>query len=121
MYGRVIASASKGNISVSMKDHIALDAQVRTKNCAGYSVLYEYFNNIMQKMPDKKGNKLATKQRANMIFNAWLRGVRLTINHFQTYADDFIYRIKKHIITDGIFEKSLVRIVKSEKYPYKKF
>jgi hypothetical protein len=121
MYSRVIASASKGNVAVLVNDHIALDDRVRTGNWVEYLVLDKYFNNLMQKISEKKGNKFATKYCATMTLDAWFRELRFSINHLQTYADDFIYRINKHFSTDGIFENSLIWLVKSEIYPNKKF
>lgn len=121
MYSRVIASPSKGNVAVLMNDHIAPDDQVRTCNWVEYRVLDKYFNNVMQKISEKKGNKFATKYRVTMMLDAWFRELRISIDQLQTYSDDFIYRINKHFITDGIFENSLIWLVKAEIYPNKKF
>jgi hypothetical protein len=121
MYGRVIETASKENLSAFMKDYIAPDAQVRTDKWAGYRGLEKYFKNLKQERSEKKGKNFTEMHRAIMMFKAWLRGMHHSVRNLQAYINEYTYRYNRHSMKDGLFENLMLRMVRSEPYPYKMF
>ena len=54
MYARVIETAGKENLQGFMKDHISIDANVRTDEWAGYKGLEKEFPHIVRGKSEKK-------------------------------------------------------------------
>jgi len=119
MYGRVIPTASRKNLSSFMKDHIAKDAQVRTDKWAGYKGLEKDFPNLKQEKSEKKGKNFPEMHRTIMMFKAWLRGIHHSVRNLQAYINEYTYRFNRHFMTDGIFENLMLRMVKAKPFPYK--
>lgn len=121
MYGRVIETASKENLSAFMKDHIDPNAQLRTDKWAGYRGLEKYFKNLKQEKSEKKGKNFTEMHRTIMMFKAWLRGMHHSVRNLQAYINEYTYRFNRHLMKDGIFENLMLRMIRSEPHPYKMF
>ncbi len=119
MYGRVIETASKENLSGFMKDHISPDAQIRTDGWAGYKGMTEDFTNLKQEKSTAKGKNFPQLHRTIMMFKAWLRGMHHSVDHLQAYIDEYAYRFNRQKMKEGIFENLIARMVNAEPCTYK--
>ena len=119
MYARVIDSASKENLKGFMKDHIKVEAKVRTDRWAGYKGMEKEFPNITREKSEKKGNNFAEIHRCIMMFKAWLRGAHHSVKHLQSYINEYTYRFNRHKMKEGIFENLLTRMIEKPPYTYK--
>jgi len=104
MYARAIGAASKKNLQNFMKGHISPEANVRTDKWAGYKGLEKEFPNIVREKPEKKGKDFAGLHRCVMMFKAWPRGARHSVEHLQAYVYEYTYRFNRHKMKEGIFE-----------------
>lgn len=121
MYGRVIQTASRENLSGFMKDHISKEAEVRTDKWSGYKGLDAHFPHLTQEKSEKKGKNFKEMHRTIMMFKAWLRGVHHSVKNLQAYVDEYTYRFNRHFMNEGIFENLMLRMVNAEPLPYKMF
>lgn len=121
MYGRVIETASRENLSKFMKDHISPSAQVRTDKWSGYKGMEAYFPKLKQEKSHKKGKNFNQMHRAIMMFKAWLRGMHHSVDNLQAYINEYTYRFNRHFMKEGIFDNLMKRMVEKEPYPYKMF
>lgn len=121
MYGRVIHTASRENLSGFMKDHISKEAEVRTDKWSGYKGLDTHFPHLTQEKSEKKGRNFKEMHRTIMMFKAWLRGVHHSVKNLQAYIDEYTYRFNRHFMNEGIFENLMLRMVNAKPYPYKMF
>ncbi len=121
MYGKVIQTASRKNLSTFMKDHISKEAEVRTDQWSGYKGMKSDFPNITQEKSESKGKNFKEMHRTIMMFKAWLRGIHHSVKNLQAYIDEYSYRFNRHFMNEGIFENLIIRMVNAKPYPYKMF
>lgn len=119
MYGRVIETAGKENLKLFMQDHIKAEANVRTDKWTGYTGLNKEFPNIIREKSEKKGKNFPQLHRSIMMFKAWLRGVHHSVEHLQSYINEYTYRFNRHKMKEGIFENLMKRMVEKPPHTYK--
>lgn len=119
MYGRVIETAGKENLKHFMQDHIKAEANVRTDKWTGYTGLNKEFPNIIREKSEKKGKNFPQLHRSIMMFKAWLRGVHHSVEHLQSYINEYTYRFNRHKMKEGIFENLMKRMVEKPPHTYK--
>lgn len=118
MYGKVIETASKKNLSQFMGEHIAADAQVRTDGWSGYRGLEAKWPHIVREKSEKKGKNFPQLHRSIMMFKAWLRGVHHSVRYLQSYINEYTYRFNRHRMKEGIFENLIKRMVNKPPHTY---
>ena len=74
MYARVIRDAGNESLRPFFKDHIDLNATIKTDKWPGYRPLQNEYPNLTRIKSGKKGNNFPDMHRAIMMFKAWLRG-----------------------------------------------
>jgi len=119
MYGRVIETAGKENLKLFMQDHIGAQADVRTDKWTGYTGLDKVFPNMVREKSEKKGKNFPQLHRSIMMFKAWLRGVHHSVEHLQSYINEYTYRFNRHKMKEGIFENLIKRMIEKPPYSYK--
>lgn len=119
MYGRVIETAGKENLKLFMQDHIGAQADVRTDKWTGYTGLDQVFPNMVREKSEKKGKNFPQLHRSIMMFKAWLRGVHHSVEHLQSYINEYTYRFNRHKMNEGIFENLMKRMIEKPPHTYK--
>jgi hypothetical protein len=119
MYGKVIPTAEKKHLKEFMISHINKDANIRTDKWNGYKGLESIFPNLIQEKSERKGKNFSQMHRSIMLFKAWLRGIHHSVNHLQSYINEYTYRFNRHLMKEGIFENLLSRMVARPPHTYK--
>ena len=111
MYARVVADASSESLRPFFKDHIDMSATVKTDKWLGYKPLQNQYSNLTQIKSGEKGTNFPHMHRAIMMFKAWLRGTHHSVEHLQTYLNEYCYRFKRQLMKGNIFDKLMNRMV----------
>ena len=120
-YGRVVETASKGNLGAFMLDHVDKDAKVKTDFWSGYKGMESHFPNLVRKKSGKKGENFKQMHWVIMMFKSWVRGTHHSVMYLQPYINEYTYRFNRHKMKEGIFENLMRRMVDKPPYPYKEF
>lgn len=119
-YGKVIANAGTKELRPFIKDHVNLEARLKTDKWRGYTPLKNEYKNLIQ-VESNKGKNFNTMHRFIMNFKSWLRGIHHSVNQLQAYIDEYTYRFNRHFMNENIFQNLLLRVVKHEPRTHKSF
>jgi hypothetical protein len=111
LYARHIDKADAESLGGFMKDHIALDADVKTDKWNGYTPLEKDFSKLKRIPSGEKGGNFPEMHRTIMMFKAWLRGTHQYVWHLQDYLDKYCYRFNRSFMKGEIFDNLLNRMV----------
>ena len=111
MYARVIRDAGNESLRPFFKDHIDLNATIKTDKCPGYRPLQNEYPNLTRVKSGKKGNNFPDMHRAIMMFKAWLRGTHHSVEHLQACLNEYCYRFNRQPMKGNIFDNLMGRIV----------
>jgi predicted RNA-binding Zn-ribbon protein involved in translation (DUF1610 family) len=111
LYGKVINHSSSKELGEFMSSTIEKNAEIKTDKWRGYQPLKNDFPNLRQVESGKKGKNFPDLHRTIMNFKGWLRGMHHHVDYLQEYIDEYCYRFNRSIMTDGIFDNILKRMV----------
>lgn len=119
IYGKVIPQSSSKELGAFMRSTIETTADIKTDKWRGYQPLKKEFVNLRQVESGKKGRNFPDLHRTIMSFKGWLRGMHHQVEHLQAYIDEYCYRFNRSVMTDGIFDNLLKRMVVAPPITYK--
>lgn len=111
MYARAIEDGSNASLKPFFNDHISQEAETKTDEWKGYNPFTEDYPNLHQLPSGKKGKNFPDMHRAIMMLKSWLRGTHHSVEHLQSYLDEYCYRFNRHLMKGKIFDNLLGRMV----------
>ncbi len=119
-YGKVIQNAGTKELRPFIKDHVTLEAKLKTDKWRGYTTLKNEFKNLTQ-LESNKGKNFNTMHRFIMNFKSWVRGIHHSVSQLQSYINEYTYRFNRHFMKENIFENLFTRMLKHQPRNYKSF
>ncbi len=77
----------------------------------GKGVSRLYGKVIKHSSAGKKGKNFPDLHRTIMGFKGWLRGMHHHVDYLQAYIDEYCYRFNRSVMTDGIFDNLIYRMM----------
>lgn len=117
-YAKVIENSSSEEIKSFFDNHISLGAKVKTDKWRGYLPLKEDYK-LKQVLSDK-GESFPELHTHIMNLKGWLRGIHhhCSIEHIQSYLNEFHFRFNRRNHLKTIFKKVIERMVGNKPLTY---
>jgi len=111
-YAKHIQQSSTEEFTPFFKEHIALDAHIRTDKWPAYNALKENYPNLEQ-IDSNNGLNFREMHIHIMNFKGWLRGIHhhCSQKHMQGYLDEYHFRFNRRNHMETIFHKLAERMV----------